>query len=135
VAVAAGVVGFLLGLLVGWGLGPDPDPAEVLGEVEAALWGAEGSLEVVEVEYGESVTDGEVVATPEYEGARAALASSRNRYLEVRQAVASVAPNNAAEIDRAYDELKRLVDERAPTEQVASLVTDLAGMLTGALGE
>lgn len=133
--MAAGVVGFLVGLLVGWGLQPDPDPAEALEEVEAALRGAEGSLEVVGVEYAESVTDGEVVATPEYEGARAALASSRNRFLEVRQAVASVAPNNAAEIDRAYDELKRLVDERAPSEQVASLVTELADMLTGALGE
>jgi DNA-binding MarR family transcriptional regulator len=94
----------------------------------------EGEKVVVRVEYAESVEDGEVVATPEYEGGRGALASSRSRYLEVREAVASVAPDTAAEIDRAYDELERLVYARAPTEEVATAAGELADMLTRALG-
>lgn len=134
VTLAAGVVGVLVGLLMGWGLRPDPDPVEALGEVQAALRGAAGSLEVVQVEYEESVEDGQVVATPEYQGARAALASSRRRYLEVREVVASVAPDTAAEIDGAYDELDGLVDARAPTEEVGAATGELADMLTGALG-
>jgi DNA-binding FadR family transcriptional regulator len=94
----------------------------------------EGEKVVVQVEYAESVENGRVVATPKYKGARGALASSRSRYVGVREAVASVAPDTAAEIDRAYDELERLMDARAPTEDVATLAGELADMLTGVLG-
>src|SRR5687768_16798940 len=86
VAVATGLIGLLLGLLLGWGLlRPEPDPADVLGDLRATLISAAGTLEVVAIEYAESVEDGEVVAEPEYRGARDALASSRQTYEEVRE--------------------------------------------------
>ncbi len=134
-AAIAGIVGVILGLLVGWGLRPDPDPAEVLGEIRATLASAAGTLEVVEVEYTESVRDGQVVATPEFQGARAALTSSRERYLEAREAVATVAQDAASAIDRSYGELERLVERRAPPSEVSDLVRSLRGMLLQALGD
>lgn len=134
-AAVTGALGLLVGLLVGWGLlRPDPDPAEVLEEVRGTLLQAAATLEVVEVEYTESVEDGAVVASPEFEGARAALASSRERYLEVREAVATVAPRVAAEIDGAYADLERLVADRAPADEVGRLVEDLRDLLMEALG-
>ncbi len=134
-AVITGVVGLLVGLLVGWGvLRPEPNPAEVMGDVRATLRSAAGTLEIVEIEYAESVEDGEIVSSPEFEGARDALDSSRQRYLEVREAVAALSPNTASEIDDAFDRLEGLVKRRAPSEDVADLARELADMLTGALG-
>lgn len=134
-AVITGMVGLLVGLLVGWGLlRPDPNPVEVLEEVRATLLSAAGSLEVVEIEYAESVEDGEIVAPSEFEGARDALASSRERYLEVRETVAALSPNAASAIDEAYEGLKGLVERQAPSEDVAELARELADMLMGALG-
>jgi hypothetical protein len=134
VAAGFGAVGLVVGFLVGVALRPEPDPVEALGEIQDALRGAAGSLEVLEVEYAESVVEGDIVSTPEYEGARAALASSRERYAEVREAVASVAPDTVGQVDRAYDELENLVDQRAPSEEVAALAGQLSDMLTEALG-
>lgn len=134
-AVWAGLLGLGIGLLIGWGLlRPAPDPAEVLGEVRAALASAAGTLEVVEIEYAESVEDGRVVSSPEYQGARDALVSSRARYEEARAGVAAVAPETASAIDDAYDRLRAAVEARAPAEDISTSVRELREMLTGALG-
>jgi hypothetical protein len=134
-ALWAGLLGLAAGLLIGWGLlRPDPHPGEVLGEVRAALASAAATLEVVEVEYAESVEDGRVEASPEYEGARDALASSRTRYGEARSGVAAISPATATAIDDAYDRLAGAVDARAPEEDVAASVRELREMLIGALG-
>jgi hypothetical protein len=134
-ALWAALLGLAAGLLIGWGLlRPDPDPAEVLGEVRAALASAAATLEVVEVEYAESIEDGRVVASPEYEGARDALASSRTLYEEARPAVAAISPDTVAAIDDAYDRLTGAVDARAPEEDVAASAHEIREMLTGALG-
>lgn len=134
-AAAAAAAGLLVGLVVGWGLlRPDPDPVEAIEEVQRALVQAAGTLEVVEIEYEESVEDGRVVTSAEYEGARSALASSRERYLAVRDAVAAISPDGASRIDDAYGELEGLVAGLAPVEEVSALVEELREMLTGALG-
>jgi hypothetical protein len=134
-ATAVGLVGLGVGLLVGWGLlAPDPDPAEVLGKVRASLASAASTLEVVGIEYAESVEDGQVVASPEYQGARDALESSRARYDEARPGVATVSAENASAIDDAYDRLVAVMDARAPAEEISGHVRELREMLTGALG-
>jgi hypothetical protein len=134
-AAVAGLVGLGVGLLVGWGLlRPEPDPAEVLGKVRASLASAASTLEVVGIEYAESVEDGQVVASPEYQGARDALASSRRRYDEARPGVAAVSPENASAIDDAYDRLVAAMDARAPAEEISGHVRELREMLAGALG-
>jgi hypothetical protein len=135
VGVTTGLIGLLLGLLIGWGLlRPEPDPAEVVGTIRSGLVSAAGTLEVVGIEYAESVEDGKVVAEPEYEGARSALASSRERYLEARPGVTAISPDTASSIDRAYDDLERSIERRAPEEEVTELTESLAAMLTQALG-
>jgi hypothetical protein len=134
-AAWAGLLGLGIGLLVGWGLlRPEPDPAEVLGEVRADLASAAATLEVVEIEYTESVEDGRVVAPPEYEGARDALASSRARYEEARPGVAAISTQTASAIDDAYDRLAAVVDARAPAEEISTSVRELRDMLGEALG-
>jgi hypothetical protein len=133
--VIAGVLGLVVGLLAGWGLlRPEPDPAQVLGDVRATLASAAGTLEVVEIEYAESVEGGEIVAGPEFEGARDALALSRRHYLDVRDAVLAISPESASAIDDAYDELEGLVEGRGPIDEVAELARELREMITGAIG-
>ena len=130
-----GVIGLLVGLVVGWGLlRPDPDPAEVLTEVRSNLASAAGTLEVVEIEYGESVEDGEIVASPEFEGARDALASSRSTYAEARPAVAAINEGTAAAIDDGYDAVEDSIESRADEAEVSTLITELRASLSGALG-
>lgn len=136
VAAGAAAAGLLVGLLVGWGLlRPGPDPVGAIEEVRSALLQAAGTLEVVEIEYAESVEDGSVIASPEYEGARDALASSREQYDEVGEAVAAISPDAASAIDDAYAELERAVSDLAPPEEVSARVEELREMLTGALGD
>jgi hypothetical protein len=134
-ALWTGLLGLGLGLLIGWGLlRPEPDPAEVLGELRSGLASAAATLEVVDIEYTESVEDGSVVASPEYEGARDALASSRARYAEARAGLAAVSREVASAIDAAYDRLEEAIAARAPDEEVSALVEELRTMLTTALG-
>lgn len=135
VAVSA-AVGLLAGAGVGWVIrgGGTADPVEAIAAMDASLSAAAGTLEVVEVEYRESVVDGEVVRPPEYAGSRDLLTRSRERYLEVREALAAVDPRLAEEADRLYRELARLVEARAPAEDVSARVRSLSALLEGALG-
>jgi hypothetical protein len=134
--VASAVVGAVAGLILGWVIWgrAEPDPTEALDQVRASLASAAGTLEVVEVEYRESVEDAEVVSTPEYEGARDALARSRERYLEAAGAVRALDPGAAREIEDLYAELELLVGQPAPEEEVAQRVRDLAVLLDGVIG-
>src|ERR671918_2632349 len=135
IGVTKGLIGLLFGLLIGWGLlRPEPDPAEVVGTIRSGLVSAAGTLEVVGIEYAESVEDGNVVAEPEYEGARSALVSSQARYLEARPGVTAISPDTASSIDRAYEDLERSIERRAPEAEVTQLTESLAQMLTEALG-
>lgn len=134
VLVAAAVLGLLIGLAIGWALRSDPDPVEAIADVRSSLVQAAGTLEVVEIEYDEAVADGEVVARPELEGARAALASSRERYREVGDAVAAISSETASAIGDGYEDLERSIADLAPPEEVAARSADLRERLLGALG-
>ncbi|HYH27215.1 MAG TPA: hypothetical protein VEA19_00390 [Actinomycetota bacterium] len=134
-ALIAGLGGLLLGLLLGFLLRPEPDAGEVLGELRSTLASAAGSLEIVEIEYAESVSDGTIVSQPEYEGARSALASSRARFEEAREGLAAVSPDAATRADDGYRELESAITSRAPTDEVSSLVRELRETLTTALGD
>jgi hypothetical protein len=135
VALLWGGVGLLVGLLVGWGLlRPEPDPAEVLSEVRSSLASASATLEVVQIEYAESVEDGEIVARAEFEGARDALASSRASYSEARSAVAAVESQTASAIDSAYEGVERAMAARGDERDVSEMIAELRQMLDEALG-
>src|SRR5687767_9345734 len=93
--------GLLIGGLIVWAVLPEgePSPAERAAQVRSELIAAEGALEIVAIEYAESVRNGKIVAQAEYDGAKAALARSRARYESVR---ADLLPDDAAEIESAY---------------------------------
>jgi hypothetical protein len=135
-AVASVLLGAVAGLILGWAIWgrTEPDPVDAAMEIRGSLASAAGTLEVVEVEYSESVEDGDVVSTPEYEGARDALARSRSRYREVAAAVNVLAPESARRIDELYAELERSVGGPSPEEDVSELVTELRSALDGAFG-
>ena len=129
------LAGAILGLLVGVGTGvllarsDEPDAQAVVNDVRAGLSGAVGLLEVVTVEYEESVADTEVRSRPEYEAARRALARSRARYEEAGEVMRALVPRVASRIDDTYDELERLVNAPAPVERVEQLVRRLIDLL------
>jgi hypothetical protein len=135
-AVAAALVGAGLGFALGWGLrgAGGPDLAAAAERLRSALSGAAGTLEVVEVEYRESVQDGEVVRPPEYRGARDALARSRQRYLEAREGLRVLDPEAAERADRLFADLQRLVEGRAPAEEVSTAVRELVSLLRAVPG-
>jgi hypothetical protein len=131
-AVAAGVLGALCGLLIGLAIGSkDPDPLIAAQEVRAALLSASGSLEVAAIEYEEAVGPEGVENEAEYEGARDALASGRAGYAEVRPALDALAPSDAARIDDLFERCTGLLEDRAPATDFESCVVELSDALEG----
>ncbi len=128
--VGALILGLVIGTGVGLSLGrQEPDPVDAVAEVKTAMSRAAGVLEVVEVEYEESVDAGRVVSEAEYSGARDALARSRSSYEEVRAAVAAFDSDRADAIDGAYNELEGMVQQRAEPAEVSAAVDELTEML------
>lgn len=131
-ATAAAVGGVVCGLVAGLAIGSkDPDPLAAAQEVRAALVSAAGSLEVAVIEYEEAVGPGGVESQPEYEGARDALASSRERYREVRPALDALAPATVELLDALYDRCTALVEERVPAPEVEECAVELSAALEG----
>ena len=131
-AVAAGIVGLLVGLGIGLMLGSgDPDPAEAAQEIRTAMTSSAGSLEIVAIEYTESVSGGSIESQPEYEGAVAALESSRTAYEEVAPALRELAPANAASIEQGFDDIESLVEDLAEPGEVQGAIQDQRDLLTG----
>jgi hypothetical protein len=133
---AVGFLALASGFALGWGLGAgrEPDPAEALALLRSSVTTAAGTLEVVEVEYRESVQDGRIVSSPEYQGARDALGRSHERYLEVREALRALDPGLVGRADALFSRLERLLRDRAPVEEVSEATQELADLLRGAVG-
>jgi hypothetical protein len=92
------------------------------------------TLEIVAIEYSESVEGTDVVNRPEYEGAVDALARSRTSYQEFRGAIAMVDRSSAEAIDDAYEELDQLMGEPASPEEVETKTQELAALLESLVG-
>ena len=135
-AVAFGVGGVLIGLVVGLALGrSDPDPEEAGSEIRAALISAAGTLEVAAIEYEESVSGGEVTREAEYEGALSALDSSRSRYDEVRPVLVSLFPSQVEPIDDLYGEIEQLMRSRTDPARVNAELQELEAILKGEVAD
>jgi hypothetical protein len=131
-AVGAGLVSLLVGFAIGLGVGGrDPAPAEVASGLRSDLVAAVGSLEVAEIEYAESVSDGEIASQTEYDGALDAIDSSESRYREVEPAIESLVPARAEEIGNRYDECSSAMRERADPPEVTECLTGLGELLKG----
>lgn len=99
-------------------------------EVRSALASSAGTLEVAGIEYSEAVEEGEIVNDPEYRGALDALASSRDRFEEVRPAVVAFTPERADEIVEAFEKVEGLMTDRADEQLVEESLGSLADALT-----
>ena len=134
--VGGGVVaGTLLGLLIGflvWGR-QDPDPVEALSRVRSSLQSAAATLEVVGVEYRESVRDGQVVRETEYRGAQDALSRSEERFAEARPALELIEPDTVRRIERGYDDLAGLIAERTDAREVDAALQQLRDLVETAI--
>lgn len=131
-AVAMAVAGLALGLMIGLVVGDrDVDPVTAGETIRTELIAAASSLEVAAVEYRESVSGGEVTAPAEYDGALAALDSSRARYLTVRPALISLFPDQVAVLDDGYDDIRGLMEERTDAAAVTAGLERLEALLKG----
>jgi hypothetical protein len=118
------LIGFGIGLGIG---GREPAPADLRSDLVAAA----GSLEVAEIEYTESVSDGEITRQAEYDGALGAIESSESRYQQVQPAIESLVPSRAEEIGVLYDECSSAMADRADPVEVTECLTDLRDLLKG----
>ena len=131
-AIVVGVVGLLIGLGSGLALcSREPAPAEVAGDLRADLAAAAGSLEVAEVEYTESISDGEITKQAEFDGAISAIESSEARYREVAPLIASLIPSRGDEIDALYEECARAMRDHADPGEVTECLDGLRDLLKG----
>ena len=132
-AVAAAVAGLLIGLLMGLLAGREEfDPAESGEVINATLSSAAGSLDVAAVEYAESVAKGEVTNQAEFDGALAAVSSSRAKFSEVRPALETVFSRQIAAIEGLYDEADGSMRSHERPQTVTSLLLRLQRLLKGA---
>jgi hypothetical protein len=131
-AAAIGLVALIAGLSAGWFLGSrGSDLDAAADEIGRTMLAAAGGLEVLSVEYRQSVSGGRVVAPTEFGGARGALVESRSTYDEVAGPLGRVDPSLADAIDSAYDRVRELVDRRAEPNEVDAAAAELEALLKG----
>ena len=132
-AVGAGVAGLLIGLLMGLLAGREEfDPAESGAVIKTRMISAAGSLDVAAVEYAESVAKGEVTSPAEFDGALAAVSSSRAKFSEVRPALETVFSRQIAAIEGLYDDAEGSMRSHERPQTVTSLLVRLQRLLKGA---
>jgi hypothetical protein len=130
--VATALGGVIVGLVVGMALAGDEfDPVDSGERLDAIMIEAGGSLEVAAVEYEESVADGEVTKQAEFDGALAAVASSRSKFAEVSSALTLIFPAQVEVIEDLYDDVEDAMESRADPADVTPLLEKLEAGLQG----
>ncbi len=127
--LGVGVVATIVGLVAGLLVNRDDEGASGAVQIRNALLAAAGAVEVATIEYEEAVDDGNIVSQSEYSGAQAALASGRERYQEVRDDLATVAPERAEEIDAAFEQAVSLLSDAADPSEVIPVLEELEEIL------
>ncbi|MFN2389409.1 MAG: hypothetical protein ABR575_07385 [Actinomycetota bacterium] len=131
-AIAVGSVCLLIGTGIGIAIGNrEPSAPEVAADLRADLISAAGSLEVAEIEYTESVSDGEITREAEYDGALGAIESSRTIYSDVAPVLGALAPSRSEEIEALYDDCSSAMRARSDASDVTECLTELSNLLKG----
>jgi hypothetical protein len=111
-AVAALVVVLLVVLLAGGGSAP-PTQAQRAAAASTAAAQALDGLELLQIEYGQAVADGRVVAPTEYDAAKADVDRARATLLAHKPDIAAVDPDGVDPIIRSLDDVAVAVQQRA----------------------
>jgi len=129
VTVAAVVVIALVIALVARSSGP-PGHAERVKAAHAAAGQALDGLELVEIEYGQAVRDGRVVAPTEYQAAKGDVQRARDALVQHRDDVQAVDPAGLARAERALDAVRAAVEERVATAALHAKVAEARAIVT-----
>jgi hypothetical protein len=111
-AVAALVVALVVALLAVGDSGP-PSRAARVAAASAAAGEALDGLELLQIEYGQAVADGRIVAPTEYDAAKADVDRARATLLAHKPDIAAVDPDGVDPIIRALDGVAVAVQQRA----------------------
>jgi hypothetical protein len=123
--VLTAAAGLVVGVAGGWLIAArsEPDTTEAARSIRSSLDRAAGSLEIVGIEYREAVRGREVVARAEYEGARDAALRARSLFAEIRQPLAVLDAEAAAEITADLNGLVEAVESTAEENDVAQMAS------------
>jgi hypothetical protein len=117
---ALAVIAAVVALVAGGG-GP-PSHAERAAGARAAAAQALDGLELVQIEYGQAVTGGRVVAPTEYEAARADVQRARRALARHRADVEAVHPGAFARADGALGAVAAAVGRKASAGELRQAV-------------
>lgn len=100
-----------------------PQPEEVIAERSGDLLGA---LELLSIEYGEAVQNGEVVKESEYKGAREVMDRAMELFREMKPYAMKIDPKLAEEIEKDMERLKEMVHKKSSPEDIAGLTEQIS---------
>jgi len=126
-AVIAAVVVFPLGYLVGRGTAPAPDLATELTPSIYAVQHAQGTLDIIDLEYARASADQPGAVAQPGASLSAAGDAARRGLADLDQAVdlARLYPDRARTARSDFEALLRAIDRRAPLDEVRTLTGEL----------
>lgn len=133
-AVAIALLAGLIGFLIGDGGNEEPSLADAVQSVREDTRPAISELELVTIEYGEAVRDGQVVAETEYQAARDHVDRAAESLASVSGDLELLGPDGVAEARAAMSELGTLVEQRAAAAEVDAAVRRAEDALRDATG-
>lgn len=129
VVAAALVVALVVVLVAGGGSAP-PSRAERASAASTAAGQALDGLELLQIEYGQAVKDGRIVAPTEYDAARADVDRARATLLAHKPDIAAVDPHGVDPSIRALDQVAVAVHRRASAAELKAQVAAARTRLT-----
>jgi hypothetical protein len=112
-AVAALLIGGMAGFAIGRSTAPESSLVELAADARERLGPAQSALELVTIEYPQSVRKGRVVAETEYAAARAQAQSAADTITAARAELAALDPSGVEEASAAIGKVVRLVARQA----------------------
>jgi hypothetical protein len=134
--LAAGLlVGCLIGFLIGRGSVDDPSLSQLVSDTRAELAPVAAGLELVPVEYGNSVRGGRVVEPTEYEASRAAAARAEQSLTAAGKDLRAIDPVGYAAAFGSVRSLSEAIDSRMSGAKVDSLARAASARVEALTGD
>jgi hypothetical protein len=121
VLIAGLLIGALTGFLIGKGTASESSLSEQVADARAELAPVAAGLELVPVEYGNSVRDGRVIEPTEYEASQAAVERAKQTLTVAGEDLRIIDPAGYSTALRAVRTLSEAIDARASAARVDTL--------------